>query len=196
MSPREWQASGKGCVSFTSLLYFTGGLRLSPWSRPLCMVAFPLLLQGIFPTQGLNPGLPHCRQILYQLNHKGSPGIPEWVAYPFSSGSSSLRNWTGVSCIVGRFFFLPTELSVKPQFLSYTHPTFHSVLWCSDNRTRNHLKSVNYCTWLSRASFCLVPGWSTRAHSKCRYQGAYTTLNQLTLYFKTWWFQVKDPETE
>ena len=31
------------------------------------------LLQGIFPTQGLNPGLPHCRQILYQLNHKGSP---------------------------------------------------------------------------------------------------------------------------
>ena len=31
------------------------------------------LLQGIFPTQRLNPGLPHCRQILYQLNHKGSP---------------------------------------------------------------------------------------------------------------------------
>ena len=29
------------------------------------------LLQGIFPTQGLNPGLPHCRQILYQLSHKG-----------------------------------------------------------------------------------------------------------------------------
>ena len=31
------------------------------------------LLQGIFPTQGLNPGLPHCRQILYQLSHQGSP---------------------------------------------------------------------------------------------------------------------------
>ena len=30
------------------------------------------LLQGIFPTWGLNPGLPHCRQILYQLSHKGS----------------------------------------------------------------------------------------------------------------------------
>ena len=29
------------------------------------------LLQGIFPTQGLNPGLPHCRRILYQLSHKG-----------------------------------------------------------------------------------------------------------------------------
>ena len=30
------------------------------------------LLQGIFPTQGLNPGLPHCRRILYQLSHQGS----------------------------------------------------------------------------------------------------------------------------
>ena len=46
------------------------------------------LLQGIFPTQGSNPGVPNCRQILYQLSHKGSPRILEWVAYPFSSRSS------------------------------------------------------------------------------------------------------------
>ena len=38
------------------------------------------LLQGLFPTQGLNPGLQHCRWILYQLSHKGSPRILEWVA--------------------------------------------------------------------------------------------------------------------
>ena len=31
------------------------------------------LLQGLFPTQGSNPGLPHCRWILYQLSHKGIP---------------------------------------------------------------------------------------------------------------------------
>ena len=31
-------------------------------------------LQGILPTEGSNPGLPHCRQILYQLSHLGSPG--------------------------------------------------------------------------------------------------------------------------
>ena len=31
------------------------------------------LLQGIFPTQGSNPGLPHCRQISYSLSHQGSP---------------------------------------------------------------------------------------------------------------------------
>ena len=30
------------------------------------------LLQGIFPTHGSNPGLPHCRQILYHLNHQES----------------------------------------------------------------------------------------------------------------------------
>ena len=62
------------------------------------------LLQGIFPSQGSNPGLPHCRRILYQLSHKGSPRILEWVAYPFSRGSSQSRDWTGGSCIAGRFF--------------------------------------------------------------------------------------------
>ena len=50
------------------------------------------LLQGVFPTQGLNPDLPHCRQILYRLSHQGSPRIPEWVAYPFSRGFSPPRD--------------------------------------------------------------------------------------------------------
>ena len=38
------------------------------------------LLQGIFPTQGSNPGLPHCKQILYGLSHQGSPRILEWIS--------------------------------------------------------------------------------------------------------------------
>ena len=37
------------------------------------LVSSPSLLQGIFPTQGSNPGLPHCRQILYCLSHQRSP---------------------------------------------------------------------------------------------------------------------------
>ena len=47
----------------------------SPWNSPgqNTGVGSVSLLQGIFPTQGSNPGLPHCRGILYQLNHKGSP---------------------------------------------------------------------------------------------------------------------------
>ena len=62
------------------------------------------LLQGIFQTQGSNPSLLHCRQILYQLSHQGSPRLLEGVAYPFSRGSSRPRNWTWVSYIAGRFF--------------------------------------------------------------------------------------------
>ena len=62
----------------------------SPWNSPgqntgVCCLSF---LQGIFPTQGSNPSLPLCRQILYQLSHQGTPRILEWVAYPFSRGSS------------------------------------------------------------------------------------------------------------
>ena len=41
--------------------------------RILEWVASRSLLQGIFPTQGSNPGLLHCRQILYQLSYQGSP---------------------------------------------------------------------------------------------------------------------------
>ena len=67
------------------------------------------LLQGIFPIQGSNTGLPYCRQFLYCLSHQGSPRILEWVAYPFSTGSSQPRNQTRVSCIIGGFL-LPTEL--------------------------------------------------------------------------------------
>ena len=62
------------------------------------------LLQSIFPIQGANPGLPHCRQILYQLSNQGSPRILEWVANPFSSGYSWPRNQPGVSCITGGLF--------------------------------------------------------------------------------------------
>ena len=54
--------------------------------RILEWVAIPLL-QGIFPTQRLNLGLPQCRQILYLLSNNGSSRILEWVAYPISSGS-------------------------------------------------------------------------------------------------------------
>ena len=78
----------------------------SPWNSPgqNTAVGSLSLLQRIFPIQGSNPGLPRCRRILYQLSHKGSPRILEWLAYPFSSRSSRRRNQTGVSCVAGGFF--------------------------------------------------------------------------------------------
>ena len=77
----------------------------SPWNSPgqNTGVGSLFFLQGILPSQGSNPGIPHCRQILYQLSHKGSPRILEWIAYPFSSRSSQSMNQTRVSCFAGRF---------------------------------------------------------------------------------------------
>jgi len=47
----------------------------TPWNSPgqNTGVGNLSLLQGIFPTQGSNPSLPHCRWILYQLSHRGNP---------------------------------------------------------------------------------------------------------------------------
>ena len=69
-------------------LFVTPGL-YSPWNSlgQNTEVGSLFLLQGIFQTQGSNPGLPNCRRILYQLSHRGSPRILEWVAYSFSRGS-------------------------------------------------------------------------------------------------------------
>ena len=56
-------------------------------TRLFCPRGFPgkhtgvgcyFLLHGIFPTQGLNPGLPHCRQILYHLSHQGCHHLYIW----------------------------------------------------------------------------------------------------------------------
>ena len=87
----------------------------SPWTSPgqNTGVGSRSLLQGTFPTQGLNPGLPQCRQILYQLSHQGSPRMMERVVYPFSSGSSWPRNQTGVPAL--QVDSLPAELQGKPE---------------------------------------------------------------------------------
>ena len=53
------------------------------------------LLQGIFPTQGLNPGLLHCRQILYHLSHQGSP----FKSYNYSY-SHEIISYYGLSFFV------------------------------------------------------------------------------------------------
>ena len=70
------------------------------------------LLQGIFPTQGLNPDFPYCKWILYHLSHQGSPKILEWVVYPFCRGSSQARIELGSPAL--QVDSLPAELAGKP----------------------------------------------------------------------------------
>ena len=101
------------------------------FSRQEYWSGLPFPSPVIFLTQGLNPYLPHCRQMLYSLSRQESPKVKvkvaqlcptlchptdypvygilqvrilEWVAYLFSSGFFQPRNWTGVSCITDRFF--------------------------------------------------------------------------------------------
>ena len=60
------------------------------------------LLQGIFPTQGLNLGFPHCGQILYQLSHKGGYYIATLIS--LSLGFSDTTNLT---CFHSHFLSSP-----------------------------------------------------------------------------------------
>ena len=65
-----------------------------PWNSPgqNTGVGSLSLLQGIFPTQGSNPGLPHYRWILYQLSHKGSPLFLMVLIYSACASSSWEEN--------------------------------------------------------------------------------------------------------
>ena len=96
-------------------------LFLTPWSRQSTDSPGQNTRAGSsFPSPGNFPNpeieLPQFRQIPYQLSHKGSPRILEWLAYTFSSGSSRPRNGTRVSCIAGRFFtsWVTTEAPERP----------------------------------------------------------------------------------
>ena len=110
----------------------------SPWNSPgqntgegSCS-----LLQGIFPAQDSNQGLPQCRQILYQLSHQESPRILEWVTYRFSSRSPQPRNQTGVSCTAGRFFTswatrkALTARRSNQSILKEINPEYSLERWC------------------------------------------------------------------
>ena len=65
----------------------------SPWNSPgqNTGVGSLSLLQGIFPTQGSNPGLPHCRRILYQLSHNAGTNHSTAVSLNFQI--CKMRRW-------------------------------------------------------------------------------------------------------
>jgi len=115
---------------------------LCPWDSPgkNTRVGCHALLQGIFPTQGPNPGPLHCRRILDGLSHQGSPRILEWVALSFSRGTSRPRNGTGVSCIAGRFF---STWATREAPWSGLKPL---MLWVVVVRCR-HWRPADFSTW-------------------------------------------------
>ena len=119
---------------------------MTPWtvqsvefSRPENWTGTLSLLQVIFSTQRLNPGLlDKQRRFLYQLSHMGSPRILEWVASPFSVDFPNPRIKPGSLAL--QVYSLPTELSrnpkspklnkldykILPHLLCHVHLTSHS----------------------------------------------------------------------
>ena len=137
----------------------------TPWTmgilqaRILECIAFPFS-RGSSSTQGLNRGLPHCRWILYQLSHKGSPRILYWVAYPFSSGFSWHRNRTRVSCIAGRFFTnwnireaLKWDSVLYNECLSVISNIIHISNWVLEPHSKKQLIFSIFRISLSQAAF-------------------------------------------
>ena len=75
----------------------------SPWNSPgqNTEVESLSLLQGIFPAQRSNPGLPHCRWILYQLSHRGSPRMGLGLLYLKQITNKDLlySTWDSTQCL-------------------------------------------------------------------------------------------------
>ena len=75
--------------------------------------------RGKLPTPGIEPRFSALQANSLPAEPQGSPRILEWVAYPFSRGSSQPRSWTGVSCIAGGFF---TNWAIRKTLIPTTHP--------------------------------------------------------------------------
>ena len=67
---------------------------------------------GHLPNSGIKPRSPELQAYFYQLSHQGSPRKLEWVAYPFSRGSSQPRMEPGFPALQADS--LPAELPGKP----------------------------------------------------------------------------------
>ena len=117
----------------------------SPWNSPgqNTGVGSLSLLQGIFPTQGLNQGLAHCRRILHQLNHKGSQRILQWAAWPFLPQVFPTQKSNWVSCIAGRFV---TNWAIREAHSKY----LMNIYWVNESMKNYQKVSIFFlmqCKW-------------------------------------------------
>ena len=87
------------------------------------------LLHGIFLTQGSNPGLLHCRQMLYHLSHKGSPCIGRYFSQDWWKSSTDevflltvMSNHCRLTCMLVKL-----ELGFSFSFESFISVFTHKV---------------------------------------------------------------------
>ena len=107
---------------------------LCPWNSPGKNIGVHChsLLQGIFPTQGSNPGLQHCRHILFHLSHQGSPQYDIW--------KSGYSTYTG---------------DLRMQFLGFiwsqNSPSLKCKLWFFCPEKCTDAKASLVCLWLQES---------------------------------------------
>ena len=132
-------------ISFSSSSFST----VSKWKSLSCVWLFLLysswnspgqntgvgslsLLRGIFPTQGSNQGLPHCRQILYQLSHGGSPflGLGLWLGFSSVQSLSRVRLFATPSVAARQAPLSITNSRSSPKLMSIESvmPSSHLIL--------------------------------------------------------------------
>ena len=91
-------------ISRVQLFATPGIIKSMEFFRPGYWSGLPFSFPGDLPNPGIEPRSPALQADSLPAEPRGSPRILEWVAYPFSSGSSRPRNRTRVSCIAGGFF--------------------------------------------------------------------------------------------
>ena len=102
----------------------------SPWNSPgkNTGVGNLSLLQGIFPTQGSNPGLPHCRRILYQLSFQGSRGWWQiWLITRPILMEDRVTTKDMCFCLNAVWVHLHTSGSISPFLLAWGNQSCHPI---------------------------------------------------------------------
>ena len=90
------------------------------FSKQECWSGCHFLLQGIFPTQESNPGIPHCRQMLYRLSHQGSPGIKLTPMEKLKGHLNTLLQFSSVQLLSRVRLFAPPWTAALQASLSIT----------------------------------------------------------------------------
>ena len=137
-----WHPSASICICFQqseSRSVISNSLRphrlYSPWNSPgqNTGVGSHSLLLGIFPTQGLNPGLPRCRWILHQLSHKGSPASNKHTWNPDLTSGGYFLLYVFLSLSLPSLKF--TLLNSTILHMKISRGKENTDLWCSFLKT-------------------------------------------------------------
>ena len=133
-------------------------------------------LQGIFPTQGSNPGLPHCRQILYQLSHRGIPNIVVcWLTF---FGVILFKLLISFLCLAAFVSQLPHLLNWECCSLSFQDLLYSLKMertaaslqgGCDDQMIQNYIKRLAECSLQRRSSVNITAPAPVSKHASLWY---------------------------